>query len=99
MKKNTVDDHVSNSSGCRQESSARGSHKTALLAVIYTRYVKFSKTRDGTSPQQCAHGYSGALTPTFLGSQCFDRFLWNCVWEVTSQNTKYFVLFSQLIRL
>jgi hypothetical protein len=67
--------HVSNSSGWQQESSARGSHQADLLAVIYTRYVKFRKSKAGTSPQQCAHGYQGALKSTFLGSECFDGFL------------------------
>ena len=67
--------YFSNSSGCKQESSARESHKAALLAVIYTRYVKFSEAGAGAYPQQCAHGYSGALTPTFLGSQRVDGYL------------------------
>jgi len=51
--------HVSDSSGCKQESSARGSHKAALLAFIYTRYVNFSKASGNTSQQQWAYGYSG----------------------------------------
>jgi hypothetical protein len=66
--------YVSNSSGCKHESSARGSHKAALLAVIYTRYVNAAKQATA-HPHNSAHtDIRGRLHPRFLALNALTDF-------------------------